>query len=284
MNVISRAEAKAAGLRFYRTGKECKYGHSSDRFVINGSCVVCQERLKVEYRVANRDKATSRAAAWRAANPDKVKAQNAKRAPKTKAPKQRDLKCGADGCDLPAVCFGYCDKHYRRLRKNGSVSDADCSRHVSDGDDVERFHDKYMPEPNSGCWLWLAGTRPNSRGALYGRHFTDDGRSVGAHRFSYWLHIGSIPDGMHVCHKCDNTLCVNPDHLFLGTPDDNAKDMVRKGRSYRGLGEKKGSAKLTDAEAAIVKRSAGSQGAIAERFGVSQATVGRIKRGERYAP
>jgi hypothetical protein len=86
---------------------------------------------------------------------------------------------------------------------------------------IARFHAKYIPEPNSGCWLWDGWV--NGRG--YGRF----GKGL-AHRISWELHRGPIPAGMNICHKCDVPPCVNPDHLFLGTQTDNMRDCARKGR------------------------------------------------------
>lgn len=80
------------------------------------------------------------------------------------------------------------------------------------------------------CWLWSG-----SKSGLYGHGEIGRGRrtegKVKTHRLSWELHNGSIPKGMHVLHKCDNGLCVNPDHLFLGTQKDNMVDMAKKGRN-----------------------------------------------------
>lgn len=189
------------------------------------------------------------------------------------------MKCIANECDRKAITKGCCDKHYRRLRKNGSI-DNPGSRSVALGNEIERFHQKY--EKTNSCWVWTAGTRPNSKGALYGRHWTDDGKSIGAHRFSYLIHYGD-PGEMFVCHSCDNPLCVNPDHLFLGSHKDNMRDMVNKGRSFTGSGEsKKGRAKLTNKQAINIRNSDLSQSKLAAIYGVSQTTIGRIKRKESY--
>lgn len=91
-----------------------------------------------------------------------------------------------------------------------------------------RFLAKVIPEPNSGCWLWTGAVTGNGYGG-----FHDGERMVGPHHYSWRLHCGEIPDGMYVCHRCDTPLCVNPDHLFLGTPKDNQQDRTRKGRAMR---------------------------------------------------
>lgn len=191
------------------------------------------------------------------------------------------MQCAFNGCERDAVSKSYCDKHYRRLLKRGNVNDHG-SRKVDDGNATERFHQKYQID-ESGCWLWIGGTRPNSKGVLYPRHWSDDQKSIGAHRFSFELVHGAIPKSMYVCHKCDTPLCVNPDHLFIGTHHDNMHDMVMKKRSFTGRGEdKKGRAKLTNQQAEQIRKMNLSHSKIAAMFDVSQTTISRIKRRESY--
>lgn len=78
----------------------------------------------------------------------------------------------------------------------------------------------------AGCWIWTGTRNSNGYGIL-----RSEGQSLRAHRLSYEFHIGQVPDGLFVCHKCDVPSCVNPDHLFLGTAKDNSEDMMRKKRN-----------------------------------------------------
>lgn len=111
------------------------------------------------------------------------------------------------------------------------------------------------PHMDTPCWLWTASKRNKGYGAFA---YTLDGVMVQdrAHRYSYQLHIGTIPPGLFVLHRCDTPACVNPDHLFLGTNQDNVTDMYSKGRgTYPGdgtreinweRGEEHHAAKLTE--------------------------------------
>lgn len=86
-----------------------------------------------------------------------------------------------------------------------------------------------MPGMETNCWVWTATKDLDGYGRIVKLK-----KSLTAHRVSYKINCGPIPDNLFVCHKCDNRACVRPDHLFLGTASDNNKDMMNKGRTARG--------------------------------------------------
>lgn len=124
-----------------------------------------------------------------------------------------------------------------------------------------------------GCTLWTGG---KLRG--YGS-FNIGGKTVSAHRVAYEFFVGSIPDGLFVLHRCDCRPCVNPSHLWLGTGQDNMDDMVRKGRQAVQKGSRHGRAKITEEDAAEIRRrciSGELQRMIAMEFGIDRSQVSNI--------
>lgn len=99
----------------------------------------------------------------------------------------------------------------------------------------DRFWAKTIPEPNTGCWLWMGSTW----GGGYGQ-VRINRRTRFAHRVAWEVSNGPIPNGLFVLHRCDNPPCVNPAHLFLGTHQDNMDDMMRKGRKVVLTGDRNG--------------------------------------------
>lgn len=141
----------------------------------------------------------------------------------------------------------------------------------------ERLDFYSIPEPNSGCLLWLG---PVIVGG-YGR-IKVHGEVVLAHRLSYQLSCGPIPDGLEVCHRCDMPGCIEPGHLFLGSHKENMADMSAKRRNPKPRGADHWWAKLTAEKAEEIRAAKGRQKDIAARFGVSQQLVSNVRSGRAW--
>lgn len=143
------------------------------------------------------------------------------------------------------------------------------------GTPVDRFWSKVRPEVGDACWEWQAARERAGYGVF--NPSKAPGKKQSAHRFSWELHYGPIPDGMWVCHRCDNPSCVRPDHLFLGTPRDNYEDMHQKGRHVHGtehFNSKLDENKVREIREMLSRKV--SMYEIAEKYSVTQRSIWNI--------
>lgn len=140
---------------------------------------------------------------------------------------------------------------------------------------------QHHKEDENGCWIWQGATGSEGYGLI-----SRQGMRGKAHRFYYQHYVGAIPDGLHVLHKCDVRLCVNPAHLFLGTNLDNIADREAKGRNILPpMGEKHARAKLREAQVLEIRRrcAAGElRGHLAKEFGLHFSTVDALVKGKNW--
>lgn len=158
----------------------------------------------------------------------------------------------------------------------------------------ERFFTRFVRDAKTGCWNWTGPLNAKGYGYIGGKFADGKRRSkvgsyVLAHRASWIIHFGDIPDsdlphGMVVMHKCDNPACVNPAHLALGTQGDNVADMEAKGRHVVGEVLKRSgvahfrSSIKDQADIDLILATKGKTQELAERFGVDVCTIKRIRR------
>lgn len=137
-----------------------------------------------------------------------------------------------------------------------------------------RFMEYISMEPMSGCWLWTGS--PSDR---YGSFSPTKKTHDRAHRISWTLHFGNIPEGMCVLHKCDTPGCVNPQHLFLGSSADNVHDCVGKRRNRCPKGSRHIRAKLTEEDILKIRNDVRPYKLIAQEYGVAPNTISAIRTG-----
>jgi hypothetical protein len=165
-----------------------------------------------------------------------------------------------DGMTLSCGCFGTAKRRMKRgaLETTGSIL---------------KFESCYIPEPNSGCWLWLSNVNPQNG---YGRFYGPGGKPVYAHTFSFLTFKGAIPKGKMLRHTCDVKICVNPDHLITGTAKDNARDAVERGLHAHGV--RHGMAKLTAEQVQQIRASEASATQLSRTFSTSRMNIDRIRK------
>lgn len=161
---------------------------------------------------------------------------------------------------------------------------------------VKSFLDaRYIPEPNSGCWLWNSFVDKNGYGIICtGSNRSGTRKYLKAHRLSYETFVGKIPTGLLVCHKCDVPSCINPNHLFLGSHADNVADMMKKNRHKTGgkphPGETNPRAKLKQHLVDQIKLEhipqkrggTGSTSFLAKKYGVTRWQIQKIVAGKAW--
>ena len=135
-----------------------------------------------------------------------------------------------------------------------------------------RITDWAMPEPMSGCYLWLRAIDSGGYGSL-----RRNGQATRTHRIAWEEAHGQIRNGFHVLHHCDVRSCVNVHHLFLGKDLENQRDCSKKNRKNPALGERASKAKLTESQVRAIRHSTETHRILADRYGISPHAVWIIR-------
>lgn len=186
--------------------------------------------------------------------------------------------CTVNGCDNKHYGNGCCLKHYKRVKKYGSIDLQN---------KIKPIFDRYLSKvlKSDGCWKWTGAKTPLGYGVI---RCQETKKNVFAHRLSYKHFNGEIPEGINVLHKCDNPECTNPEHLFLGTQKDNIMDMMKKGRKPQVVGLKgqlSPRAKLTWEQVREIKiLLSGNKtcASISRMFSVTPENISAIKHGKTW--
>lgn len=184
--------------------------------------------------------------------------------------------CSIDGCGGAVHGHGLCSRHYTKWRRHGNPLHAGRRYHKGLTTE-ERFWAYVSRRSGRGvCWEWTGMTSSAGYGFIHVR----PGERALAHRYSYELHYGPIPDGKFILHHCDTPRCVNPRHLFCGTQQDNMDDMEAKGRAVKrgSRGEANSGNKITEAAVREIRASSEIARIIAEQHEVSVSLIHAIRQ------
>ncbi|MES2910555.1 MAG: HNH endonuclease [Pseudomonadota bacterium] len=149
----------------------------------------------------------------------------------------------------------------------------------------ERLERLSKVDEATGCINWTSTTRNGYGSLMVGSRSDGTSRTAKAHRLAYEIENGPIPEGLHICHRCDNPACINPQHLFAGTRQDNTDDREAKGRNNPPRGEKQAHAKLSEVDILAIRRLRASGhifAEIAERFDIDKSTARRAAKGQSW--
>lgn len=190
--------------------------------------------------------------------------------------------CSVDGCDRKHYGKGLCKFHHQKEWRRVNAPALIKPRAPIE----ERFWRYVTKQDESVCWEWRGVIVGGGYGGIQ-KAGSGNGRMM-AHRLSYEMHKGPIPDGYVVMHTCDNRCCVNPFHLVTGTQRDNIMDAVIKQRVSNNLppvpfGEKHPYAKLTDDNVRQIRASTLSVRKLATQYGVSPSTIQAAKTGKNWS-
>lgn len=143
---------------------------------------------------------------------------------------------------------------------------------------IKRFEKKFIPEPNCGCWLWTGAVSSSG----YGSFSITSKNIIPAHRASFLIYKNKMPESF-VCHSCDNKICVNPEHLWIGTPKENSIDASNKGILQKRPKRYGFGSKLKKEEVVKIFEDNRKCDEIAKEYNLSSSAIGAIKRGENWS-
>lgn len=168
-------------------------------------------------------------------------------------------------------------------KKRVKLADIKDVKDIYSEEDLRLFFN-LLEKTDNGCWEWTGAVR-NEKDRYGIFYFKKSKISIGTHRFSWIYHNNVIiPTQVFVCHKCDNKICSNPDHLFIGSCRENILDAKKKG--LLAMGEKAGMAKLTDKSVREIKlawnNGSGTQSSLARKYNVKQSNIWLIVNGKAW--
>lgn len=259
LQLVTRDQAVAQGLKRYFTGEPCSRGHISERHVSSKACLECAKENMAHFREVNPERAKA----------IQVKSESVNREKRVeKRRKSRVVLCPNCNTPIPPPEL-----------KPGAIR-ASRSRYCSKRCKLYSKVDKTPGHgPNGDCWVFTGATHKFGYGMI-NKSDSKDSDVTTAHAFSWEIEKGPIPEGLSVLHHCDHPPCVRPSHLFIGTHQDNMDDMMAKGRQV--CGEKNGNAKLTESQVREIRDDPRSARKLSGIYGVSHQLVDSIKSGKRW--